>query len=228
MKAGMPPRQASRRRAVLPGVKWQACAQGDDVNADPQTAPQETQQNTQQNTQQSNIRSQAAMPAAAASCEPPFFAVSLPKLAVMSACTAGFYEVYWYYRQWKRIQERDGSHILPFWRAAFAFLFCYQCFARIRDYGNGAGLPMRWPPGVLAAGWIATTLLWRLPDPFWWASSLAVLFILPAQAQANRINAHACPGHERNARFSAWNWLVVALGGGFTLLALIGTFAPGP
>lgn len=167
-----------------------------------------------------------AMPAAA--CEPPFFAVSLFKLAIMSVCTAGLYEVYWYYRQWKRIKDREGSHILPAWRAAFAFFFCYQCFAKIRDYGQGAGLPMRWPTGLLAAGWIVTTMLWRLPDPFWWASSLAVLFILPAQAEANRVNAHACPGHATNARLSAWNWLVVVLGGSFTLLALIGTFVPEP
>lgn len=173
---------------------------------------------------QSSIAAEAApaFGASAASAEAPFFAVSLLKLAVMSACTAGFYELYWYYRNWQRIRAREASHILPFWRAFFAFFFCYQCFAKVRDYGA----PSRLPAGPLAAGWIVATLLWRLPDPYWWASSLAVLFILPVQAQANRINQAACPAHDRNARFSAWDWVVVMLGGSFMVLALIGTFAP--
>ncbi|MGE5650348.1 MAG: hypothetical protein ACM34A_09130 [Bacillota bacterium] len=176
--------------------------------------------------QQADIAAQAATHAAARNDEPPFFAVSLFKLALMSVCTAGFYELYWYYRNWQRIKQREGSRIMPFWRAFFSFFFCYQCIARIRDLGNARGMPMRAPAGLLAAGWIVTTMLWKLPDPYWWASSLAVIFLLPAQAHANRLNAAACPGHERNARLSAWNWLVVALGGSFTLLALIGTFVP--
>lgn len=174
--------------------------------------------------QQVNIRDETVTHATVPISEPPFFAVSLLKLTVMSVCTAGFYEVYWYYRNWKRIKQREGSHIMPFWRAFFAFFFCYQCFAKIRDYSSGSGAPPSVSPAILAAGWIIATVLWKLPDPYWWASSLAVLFILPAQAHANRINENACPGHDRNARFGAWNWLVVVLGGSFTMLALIGTF----
>ncbi|WP_157691774.1 hypothetical protein [Noviherbaspirillum autotrophicum] len=176
--------------------------------------------------QRASIPADTAMHVAAHAGEPPFFAVSLVKLTVMSVCTAGFYELYWYYRNWQRIRQREGSHIMPFWRAFFSLFFCYSCFARIRDYGKETGMPMRVPAALLAAGWTVTTMLWKLPDPYWWASSLAVVFLLPAQAQANRLNAIACPGHQRNARLSAWNWLVVALGGSFTVLALIGTFVP--
>lgn len=176
--------------------------------------------------QRPGMHAAATVPALAAAPTPPFFAVSLFKLVVMSACTAGFYELYWFYRQWQRIREREGSRIMPFWRAFFAVFFCYACFARIRDFGNANGLVSRLRAGLLAAGWVITTMLWRLPDPYWWTSSLSVLFLLPAQEQANRINSATCPVHERNAHFTVWNWIVVVLGGGFMVLALIGTFAP--
>jgi len=159
--------------------------------------------------------------------EPPLFSISLIKLALMSICTAGLYELYWFYRSWKAIKAREASGIRPFWRACFAFFFCYQCFAKIRAQGESAGVEGKLPAGVLAVGWIAATMTWKLPDPYWWISSLAFCFLLPAQAYANRINA-ATMGHKPDARLDVWEW-VVAMGGGlFIALALIGTFAPAP
>lgn len=157
---------------------------------------------------------------------PPFFAVSLPKLLLMSVCTVGVYELYWFYRHWARIKAREQSAIAPFWRAVFAFFFCYSCFAKIRAHGKAIDTTRELPAVALAAGWVVTTLLWKLPEPWWWLSSLAVLFLLPVQAQANRVNAIAAPRHEPNAQLSGWNWSAVLLGGSFMLLALIGTFAP--
>jgi uncharacterized membrane protein YozB (DUF420 family) len=55
---------------------------------------------------------------------------------------------------------------------------------------------------------------------------VAWVFLLPVQAAANRVNAAALPDHERNARFSLANWLVVALGGIVVILAVIGSFMP--
>ena len=64
----------------------------------------------------------------------PFFAVSVVKLLVMSICTCGFHEIYWFYQNWKRIQMREQRAIMPFARALFNVIFCYPCFKRIRDY----------------------------------------------------------------------------------------------
>ena len=37
---------------------------------------------------------------------PPFFAVPLWKLALMSFFTFGIYELYWFYRNWQRVRVR--------------------------------------------------------------------------------------------------------------------------
>lgn len=156
--------------------------------------------------------------------EPPLFSISLLKLTLMSICTAGLYELYWFYRTWKAIKAREASGIWPFWRACFAFFFCYQCFAKIRAQGKSIGVAGKLPAGALAVGWIATTMTWKLPDPYWWISSLTFCFLLPAQAYANRINA--AKEYSPDARLGAWEWVVAIAGGLFMVLALIGTFVP--
>lgn len=155
---------------------------------------------------------------------PPFFAVSVPKLAVMSLCTANLYQVYWFYKHWKRIAEREREHIWPIMRALFGVFFCYPCFGRIRDHGRAAGLENHLPAVPLAIGYIVTTLTWRLPDPYAWISMTTFLFTLPVQRYANELNALESPSHDRNSRFSVWNWIAIVVGGGVILLGLAGTF----
>lgn len=158
--------------------------------------------------------------------QPPFFAVSLTKLLIMSVCTLSLYELYWFYRNWKCIKARERTNISPAPRAIFAYFYCYQCFSRIRDYDVEKTNRSNLAAGALAAGWIVTTLLWKLPDPYWWFSELAVFFLLPVQARVNQLNAEANPAHDRNARLRGWNWLAVVLGGALVLLAMVGTLMP--
>jgi len=156
----------------------------------------------------------------------PYFAVSLLKLSVMSICTAGLYELYWFYKNWDLIRYRERSDIMPVARGIFAFFFCYQCFSRIRATATTHDLPT-FPAGPLAAGWIVTTLLYKLPDPYWFVCYLAFLFILPVQATANRINLIEEPGHDQNSHFSQWNVAAIIIGGILLVLAIIGTLLPG-
>ena len=163
--------------------------------------------------------------AAPTASEPPFFAVSLTKLVVLSFCSLGFYELYWFYRHWRRVKERDRDDISPVWRSVFGIFFCHALFARIRDEQVAWKLGTL-SAGALAAGWILTTLSSRLPAPYFLVSLMAWVFLLPVQAAANRVNAAALPDHDRNARFGLSNWLVVAIGGVVVLLAIVGSFMP--
>lgn len=46
---------------------------------------------------------------------PGYFAVSATKFIVMSACTLGLYEVFWFYKNWQRVKEKTGAQMMPFW-----------------------------------------------------------------------------------------------------------------
>jgi hypothetical protein len=100
-----------------------------------------------------------------ASERPSCFPVSLLKLAAMSIATSGIYELYWFYRNWKLIKQRDEIEIMPFWRAFFAPLFCYQCFADMTAQARSLGLQQSLSAAPLAMGWFFMTLLGKLPDP---------------------------------------------------------------
>ncbi len=156
---------------------------------------------------------------------PPFFAVSTLKLAVMSLCTLGLYEVYWFYMNWRAVKRRDRSDIWPVPRAIFGFFFCFAMFDRMRRDGAAHAVGGAPAMGPLTALWIIVSLCWKLPDPYWLVSMLAFVALLPVQDFVNRVNAQAAPGHDANRRFSALNWVGIVLGGAFLVLAIIGTLA---
>jgi hypothetical protein len=150
---------------------------------------------------------------AAVYAEPPFFAVSLLKLFLMSVCTFGIYELFWFSRHWKAIEKRERRSLNPYLRAVLCVFFCYPCFARIRDYDSGPGGSTLWA-GPLATGFVVTTLMTRLPERY---VMLGVLLqpvcLVVVQRRANEVNAASAPSHYRNDVFSAWNWVALVVGG---------------
>lgn len=158
--------------------------------------------------------------------EAPWFSVSLTKLVVMLLCTLMMYQLYWLYQQWRRVKEREQLDILPAARAFFAIFFVYQLFGKVREFDTPSGRNRSLAAGALAAGWIITSLLWRLPDPYWLVAFTGILFLLPVQAQANAINAEIDPAFDRNDRFTLLNWLVIVPGSLLYLLAMIGLWLP--
>jgi len=142
----------------------------------------------------------------------------------MSVCTLGIYEIFWFYKNWSLIKQREKSDINPFWRAVFGFFFCYQCFSHIRSEAETLGIRPTPPAGLLAIAWIITTSLWRLPDPYWLASYLAFFWLLPAQVVANKVNAQIAPNHDPNGFFGGWNIVAVVVGSVSLALIVIGLF----
>jgi hypothetical protein len=49
--------------------------------------------------------------------------------------------------------------------------------------------------------------------------------MLPVQVVANRINGAVAANHDRNSRFTVWNWLTVAIGVAILVLDAVGELA---
>jgi hypothetical protein len=152
-----------------------------------------------------------------------FFAVSVLKLVVMSVGTLGLYQIYWFYKHWAMIKERSEPHITPWARALFGIFWCYSCFDFIRKEERQLDIEPTLHAGLLAFGWIGLELASQLPGPYYLCSLLAPLLLIPVQVHVNQINMLAAPGHDRNARFTVWNWLALIGTGiiiGFVMLGL--------
>ncbi|HSB44463.1 MAG TPA: hypothetical protein VLD60_05590 [Nitrospira sp.] len=163
----------------------------------------------------------AAVVPSACDAKPIYFPVSLTKFVVMNFCTFGMYQFYWFYENWKFIREREQSDVSPFWRTAFAFIYCYPLFEKI--WSSAASLEIGQPFSVpfLATGWILSSLLGVLPDPYAMAAFLSFLFLIPVQQTANRINESLAPGHDRNDRLTAWNTVAVVIAALLFILVVI-------
>jgi hypothetical protein len=151
-----------------------------------------------------------------------FFAVSPVKLVVLSVSTLGLYQVYWFYKHWDLIKERSEPHIVPWARAFFGIFWCYSCFDFIRKDERDLNIEPVLFAGPLAIGWIALSLTWRLPEPYFMLGYIAPLLLVPAQRHVNRINTLVAPDHDKNTRFSVWNWLAVTAGGILITLVILG------
>lgn len=157
---------------------------------------------------------------------PLFFTASPLKLVLMSLCTLGLYELYWFYRNWVLIKARTGEDLMPFWRAFFAPLWAYSCFKHIHAAAAENGTPAPPPSALLAAAYFILQAMWRLPDAYWLISIFSFVPLLLANTAAIAINRKAAGDGHDNAHFSAWNWVGLVAGGLLFLLAVVGSFLP--
>ena len=153
---------------------------------------------------------------------PVFFSISAGKLAILSICSFGIYEIYWFYKNWRLERKRTHEAIMPFWRALFGVLFCYSLFRRIRDYAITIKLVPNFNAGWRAAFFILLSILWRLPDPFWLISTLTFLPLLGVQKQANLINKKVVPDIKEKSSLSGGEGAIIGIGVIFWIFILLG------
>lgn len=158
--------------------------------------------------------------------ETTYFSVSPLKLMIMSVGTFGIYDLYWFYKNFCHIKQKNNLDIMPFWRAFFAPLWSYSAFEYIQDELKDKQISLKIYAGLLAVLYFIIQASWRLPDPFWIISTFSFVMIMPANLGTTRINEKVVHGFSQNSRIKGWNWLVILLGLPFFFLAVIGTFLP--
>lgn len=156
----------------------------------------------------------------------PQFGMSVAKLAVLAVCSFGLYEIYWSYKQWDALRRREHESLMPFWRAFFAPLWGFSLFSRVQQLTAAHLVPATWSSTGLGLAYLVIHVSWRLPDPYWLVSMLSFIPLLVVQRSINALNAVAAPEAPRNDRYSAWNIVLIVVGGLFVLLAILGTLLP--
>jgi len=142
---------------------------------------------------------------------PLFFPITTNKLIIMSICTFGIYEIYWFYRNWKFLKKKKSFNISPFWRALFSVFFCYSLFKNIKKYANENGMQKTFTPGGLATAYILIFITYKLPDPTWLISTFTFIPLLTTQKTINILN-HDQSEKVINKKFSGWNIFGIVVG----------------
>lgn len=160
-----------------------------------------------------------------------FLYIPIVRLVAMSLLTFGIYEIYWIYKNWRFLKERDRLSIQPFWRGVFAVWFIRSLLKAIKeDKETNRICPARFNAGGLAAAWITLSLIgYFLGRSNETAVSVlgtvitlpAVVFLLPVQKYINEVNESVSPKPQFNA-WSTGHIVCIILGVITWLLIIVG------
>lgn len=154
-----------------------------------------------------------------------YFTVGAVKFSLMSLTTFQFYVLYWFYRNWLVIREREHSSISPFWRAFFTSFWIFSMGTRFVKQAKAQNLSITLPVGELGILYLVWGSLWQLPGPYWWlVSLLSFIAILPFEYAARRLNGSGRLAEPTYGRYSGWTIAWIIIGSLFLLLSTIGMF----
>jgi len=156
----------------------------------------------------------------------PFFSASTKKLAIMSLCTFGIYEIFWFYKNWKFLKEKHNFKIRPFWRALFSIFFCYSFFKIVKGYCGQHQVKADYKPWQITVAYIVLTMFNTAPDPIWLLSSLTFIPLLYVQKVINNLRNQLSPDFAINDKFSGWNIVGIIFGLICWALVILGMIFP--
>jgi hypothetical protein len=166
----------------------------------------------------------------------PFFQTPPWKMALLSVMSLGLYQLFWFHSHWTR-RKTHGEKVSPLARSIFGAFFAYSLFDGVnRQIQQSAppGLPLSagaplqpLSAGLLALGYFALSLLWRLPENLGlFAGLLSILPLIAAQRRINELHAALGYDPQEGSRLSGGDVAVLVLGGIFWLLILASLFMP--
>jgi hypothetical protein len=135
--------------------------------------------------------------------------------------TLGLYDFYWFYQQWRWVQQQHEPTLSPIWRSLiFPYFYCYGLFRRVQQtHSMVCGPSSGWDPVVCAVLWVGLLLSSQLPQvPYIWL--LKGVALLPIQARINQVNRAIAAKDAANERFSLGNFTAIGLGGGLMLASI--------
>jgi len=159
-------------------------------------------------------------PKAAIAEEQPYFPVSRQKLVIMSVTTLSMYQIYWFYKNYERVNARAGGGGSPFWRAIAAPITAHGLFASVRTDAQSRFIAVSWSSAGLAVIYFGTTLICFFDYPWWTLALGSVFALLPVHATMAAVNRKVAPKGPRNDSFSAANAVWIVIGIALTILGL--------
>ncbi len=155
-----------------------------------------------------------------------YYPISRFKLFAMEILTFGVYPIYWAYRNWLSIKERDASKVAP---KLFGLFYPITYFWLVRDV-NRAAAAINQPPVRFPALWAVALLicgsLGFLDPPRFLADHLAaaasptfalflmvmtIACLIPCVDVIGRLNQQTPAGLNQNSRFGVESWLAVLI-----------------
>lgn len=152
--------------------------------------------------------------------QPSYHHVALWKFTIFSLCSLGLYDLYWFYKNWEAIRKRDNSSIYPFWRTVFSLFWCYPLAKDVAGKkGANPAIPV-----LVAISYVALTVTYKLPDPYWIPCVFSFVPLLLIVRQIDQINRGLGIRANYYARFKIRHFFGCFVGALFLAFAITASF----
>lgn len=145
-----------------------------------------------------------------------FYAVSRLKFFLLFYCTAGFYGVYWNYKNWRQYQIANNEEMWPIARAIFAIFFTHALYGIVYMRATEKDSSYKWSPNLWATLVVLFLIMETAVSRLGGDGTLSNVFIVVSliargifMSQAQKAINVACgdPGGKSNNRFTLLNFL---------------------
>jgi hypothetical protein len=165
-----------------------------------------------------------------------YYVVAPAKFLTLAIATVGLYLVYWSYRQWRMVKQRDETSIWPVPRGLFYIFFTHSLYADINAKLKRDQASFSWKPGMSATLVVVATIVsnglgWMsgktIGSPLTDIASLVMLLLLAVVALPGQKAANAASGDADgtgNERLTGANWAWLILGGLIWIQYLFGIY----
>ncbi|MCC2545032.1 hypothetical protein LJY25_01130 [Hymenobacter sp. BT175] len=150
------------------------------------------------------------------------------KFILICVITCGFYCIWWQYKAWRFIRQRQQLPIRPAFRALFSVFTIYSLLKEIHRLASGPSGAVPFSPAVLAAGFILTCLVSIIPGTLGLIGMLGPVWLIPAHRAFNQVlrTTNDVPVVWQST-FSGQQWLLLVPFGFLWLLILLGVLVMG-
>ncbi|WP_440948144.1 hypothetical protein ACSAZL_07890 [Methanosarcina sp. T3] len=145
------------------------------------------------------------------------------KFALFSIASLGLYQLYWNYKSWEFLKEKDNLEVSPFWRTFFMPIFLSSLFDRFSDMLKADGHQTSYPTPLLIIIWvILNTYCPYAEGPIWLAYYLSFLALTPILSDLNVYWKDVSPELPEKL-LTAWQIVLLMAGIFFFFIILLGT-----
>ena len=146
------------------------------------------------------------------------------KFALFSVASLGLYQMYWNYKSWKFLKEKDNLEVSPFWRAIFMPIFMSSLFDKFSDMLNAEGRHTSYPTPLLIFIWVVlNTVCPYAEGPFLLLIYLSFLSFVPVLNSLNVYWNEMSPELPEKS-LTGGQIILLTVGIFFFFIILLGTF----
>ena len=157
-----------------------------------------------------------------------FYTVGPLKFALLALTTFGIFVLYWFYKNWDFIRQRENEAIWPFWRAVFTGFWTFSMGGRLHAYAAQRGYSLEFPHVPIGIAFLLLNVAARADGPLALLSYIGFLIITPFDFAARRVNGGGQLAEPTHGGFSALNVVWIILGSVLLFFAVLGTFIGDP